>query len=177
MNKILLIVTLFFAITHNITAQKFGHFSSEYVVKKIPTYQQAQKEIDMLSQVWMEDVKNKYIESGRLQNKLEAEKILLTSEMILERENGIELKLKEAIDYQYRTFGPDGLFFIKKKELLKPELDKIFEAVERVCKKQRLDYLMDKSSELVMVYTNPVHDYTDFVLDELGLGDPNDSIK
>ena len=27
-----------------------------------------------------------------------------------------------------------------------------------------------------MLYTDPKHDYTDFVLDELGLGDKNDTI-
>lgn len=28
-----------------------------------------------------------------------------------------------------------------------------------------------------MVYTNPIHDYTDYVLEELGLGDPNDTAE
>jgi outer membrane protein len=97
--------------------------------------------------------------------------------MIREREKEIESKLKEAIDYHYKVFGPNGLLFLKRKELIKPELDMIFEAVERVCKKHHLDYLLDKSNELIMVYTNPVHDYTEFVLEELGLGDPNDTIK
>jgi len=101
----------------------------------------------------------------------------LTEEMLDEREIKIENKLKEAIEYQHKIFGPEGLFFLKKKELIKPKLDKIFEAVEIVCKKHKLDYLMDKSSDLVLVYTNPIHDYTDYVLEELGLGDPVDTIK
>ncbi len=37
--------------------------------------------------------------------------------------------------------------------------------------------MFDKSGELVMIYTDPRYDYTDFVLDELGLGDPNDKVK
>jgi len=37
--------------------------------------------------------------------------------------------------------------------------------------------MFDKSGDLVMIYTNPIHDYTDFVLEELGLGDENDVIK
>jgi outer membrane protein len=28
-----------------------------------------------------------------------------------------------------------------------------------------------------MIYTDPRFDYTDFVLEELGLGDPNDVVK
>jgi len=131
----------------------------------------------LLTQDHEEEIKDKYIEIGRLENTLEAEKILLNQELIIERENKIELNLNDAIDYQYKIFGPDGLFFLKKKELVKPELDKIFEAVETVCKKHRLDYLLDKSSELIMVYSNPAHDYIDYVLEELGLGDSNDKIK
>lgn len=152
-------------------AQKIGHFSSDFVVKQMPSYVQAQNEIDQLSIGWMEEIKNKYIEIGRLENELEAEKVLLTEELINERETGIEMKLKEAVDYQYKIFGHEGLFFLKKQELIKPELDKVFEAAERVCKSHNLDYLLDKSGELVLVYTNPVHDYTDYVLEELGLGE------
>ncbi|GAB3823090.1 hypothetical protein GCM10028895_29330 [Pontibacter rugosus] len=29
--------------------------------------------------------------------------------------------------------------------------------------------MFDKSGDLVMIYTNPVHDYTEYVLEELGL--------
>lgn len=176
MKKILFSVLLSLT-TYQLTAQKFGHFSSDYVVNQLPSYKKAQNEIEKLSLAWMEEVKDKYLEIGRLENKLEAEKVLLTPEMIKEREAEIENKLKEAIDYQYKIFGPEGLFFYKKQELIKPELDKVFEAVERVCKKHQLDYLLDKSSDLVLVYTNPIHDYTDFVLEELGLGDPVDSIE
>ncbi len=37
--------------------------------------------------------------------------------------------------------------------------------------------MFDKSGGLVMIYTNPVHDYTDYVLEELGLGDKTDTVK
>ena len=47
----------------------------------MPSYQDAQHEIDRLSQLWMEDVKSKFVEIGRLENKLQAEKVLLTSVM------------------------------------------------------------------------------------------------
>jgi outer membrane protein len=57
----------------------------------------------------------------------------------------------------------------------KPILDEISKAVERVVRQKRLDFVFDKASEgLAMIYTNPVHDYSDYVLEELGLElDPN----
>ena len=50
-------------------------------------------------------------------------------------------------------------------------------AVDKVAKQNNLAIVFDKAGELVMIYTDPRFDYTDFVLDELGLGDPNDKIK
>jgi len=47
--------------------------------------------------------------------------------------------------------------------------DQVFEAVEKVAKKKQLAIIFDKSGDLTMLYTNPVHDYTEFVMEELGL--------
>jgi outer membrane protein len=108
---------------------------------------------------------------------LKAEEVLLTDEMKAERLETIHKKESEWKEYQRKVFGFGGLFFLKKQELIKPLQDKVFEAVEKVAKQNRLAIIFDKSSELVMIYTDPKHDYTDFVLEELGLGDPNDKIK
>ena len=72
-------------------------------------------------------------------------------------------------EYQQSIFGFEGLYFLKKKELVKPIQDQVFESVERVAKNNRLQIVFDKSGDLVMIYTDPIHDYTDFVLEDLGL--------
>jgi len=97
--------------------------------------------------------------------------------MYEERQNEIKVKEEEVKEYQKKIFGFDGLFFLKKKELVKPVQDKVFEAVEKISKEHRLAIMFDKAGELVMIYTDPVHDYTDYVLDELELGDPSDQIN
>ena len=62
--------------------------------------------------------------------------------------------------------------------LIGPKLLTLMEnAPRKVSKNHRLQIVFDKSGDLVMIYTDPIHDYTDYVLDELGLGDPNDVIK
>jgi outer membrane protein len=53
----------------------------------------------------------------------------------------------------------------------------VWDAVEKIAKANRLAIVFDKAAELTMIYTDPRHDYTDFVLEELGLGDPHDKIK
>jgi len=102
---------------------------------------------------------------------------LLTEAMKQERLDEIKKKETELKDYQKKVFGFGGLFFLKKQELIKPLQDKVFDATGKVAKANRLAIIFDKSGELVMIYTDPRHDYTDFVLEELGLGDPNDKAK
>jgi outer membrane protein len=158
-------------------AQKFGYIDSNFILSKMPEYRKAQDEIDQLSATWQKEIEAMQKNVEALYATYYAEQVLLTEEMKKEREAEIEKKEKELKEYQNKVFGFDGLFFLKKQELIKPLQDKVFEAVEKVAKSNRLAIIFDKSGELVMIYTDPTHDYTDFVLEELGLGDPNDKIK
>jgi len=157
--------------------QKFGYIDTNFILSKMPEYAKAQSEIDQLSGGWQKEVEemSKNVES--LYASLKAEEVLLTDEMKGERMDAIHKKEAELKEYQRKVFGFGGLFFLKKQELIKPLQDKVFEAVEKVAKQNRLAIIFDKSGDLVIIYTDPRHDYTDFVLEELGLGDPNDKIK
>lgn len=174
--KLLFLAILFFGLNFA-KAQKFGYIDSDFILSKIPDYRKAQDEIDRLSASWQKEIEEMQKGVEGLYNAYEAEQVLLTEEMREERKAEIDRKEAELKEYQRKVFGFGGLFFLKKQELIKPLQDKVFEAVEKVAKSNRLAIIFDKSGELVMIYTDPRHDYTDFVLEELGLGDPNDQIK
>jgi outer membrane protein len=176
--KFLIISTLVLVFGFSqVVAQKWGYVDSEYILSKIPEYKEAQDEINTLSLSWQQEIANMYIEIEGMYNKLQAEEVLLTKEMREERMAEIKAKEEEVKEYHKKVFGFEGLFFLKKKELIKPVQDRVFEAVEKVAKDNRLQMVFDKSGELVLIYTDPIHDYTDYVLEELGLGDENDVIK
>jgi outer membrane protein len=160
-----------------VSAQKFGYFDSDFVLSKMPEYGKAQSEIDQLSGAWQKEIEDMQLKVDELYRTYQAEQVLLTEEMKQERLDEVKKKETELKDYQKKVFGFGGLFFLKKQELIKPLQDKVFDAVEKVAKANRLAIVFDKSAELVMVYTDPRHDYTDFILEELGLGDPNDKVK
>lgn len=168
MKKIsLLLFGLFFC---TITfAQKFGYVDTQYILQKMPEYKDAQAEIEKLAKGWEVEIQQLYQQVEAMEVELKAEEVLLTKEMWEERNLEIERKWKEVKEYQQSIFGFDGLYFLKKKELVKPVQDQVFEAVERVAKNNRLQIVFDKSGDLVMIYTDPIHDYTDFVLEDLGL--------
>jgi len=158
-------------------AQKFGYIDSDFILNKMPEYAKAQNEIDQLSSSWQKEIEEMQKKVEGLYSSFQAEQVLLTEAMKQERLDDIKKKETELKDYQKKVFGFGGLFFLKKQELIKPLQDKVFDATGKIAKANRLAIIFDKAGELVMIYTDPRHDYTDFVLEELGLGDPNDKAK
>jgi outer membrane protein len=157
-------------------AQKFGYVDAKFILEKLPEYKKAQEEINKQTQTWQKEIEALNSEVDKMRREYLAEEVLLTDEMKKEKQEAIGKKDKAAKEQQKKIFGFDGLYFLKKQELLKPVQDKVFDAVEKVCKKKKVQIMFDKSADLVMIYTDPKHDYTDFVLEELGLGDPKDGI-
>ncbi len=159
-----------------VQAQKFGYVNTNFILNKMPEYAEAKAEIDKLSVAWQQEIEGMQKDIFDMYAALKAEEVLLTPEMKEERLNTIKKKEAFLKEYQKKVFGVEGLFFLKKKELIKPVQDKVYEAVEKVARKHKLAIIFDKSGELVMIYTDPIHDYTDYVLEELELGDPNDVV-
>ncbi|MFQ3214683.1 MAG: outer membrane protein [Marivirga sp.] len=176
-------VTFFFiglfysCISFELSAQKFGYVDSKFILSKMPEYKEAQGEISDLSAAWQQEIQTMRKEIEAMYSELKAEEVLLTKELKEQRLIEIGKREQAVKEYQKKVFGFDGLFFLKKKELVKPVQDRVFDAVEIVAKKERLQIVFDKAGELIMIYTDPIHDYTDLVLEELGLIDENDLNK
>ncbi|TAF72635.1 MAG: OmpH family outer membrane protein [Bacteroidetes bacterium] len=174
--KYFIVLFLNILLLQPICAQKFGYIDTEYILGKVKEYKEAETEIDQLAERYQKEVSEKFADVAKSTQEFKAEEILLTEEMKKERLDTIASKDKRARELQKKVFGFEGLVFLKRNELIKPIQEKVYLAVEKVCKKKQIQIMFDKSSELVMVYTDPKHDYTDYVLDELGLGDKKDTI-
>lgn len=164
-----LVTLLFFCACLSVQAQKFGYVDTDFITGKMPSYQKALTEIDKFADKWSKDIQDKYLEIDKLNKAYQAEEVLLTEDLKRERMRIIADKEREAREYNNRVFGYEGLLFQKKKELVKPVMDEVNRAIEKVAVQKRLDFMFDKASDFVMLYTNPRHDYTDYVMEELGL--------
>tara|TARA_B100001750_G_scaffold105519_1_gene83530 strand:- start:7556 stop:8035 length:480 start_codon:yes stop_codon:yes gene_type:complete len=153
--------------------QKFGYVNSEFILKNMKEYSEAMNDIDLLSKAWEKEISDMYIEIEKKEISLKNEEILLTKDMYNERRGLLDKEWVSIREYQQKVFGFEGLYFLKKKELIEPIQDIIFESIEKIAKKNRLQIVFDKSSEPILLYTNPIHDYTDYVLEDLGLNKKN----
>lgn len=169
-------VLAFLLLTFSGYSQKFGYIDSELILKKLPEYKEAQQEIDKLAINYQKDIEKKRVSLDSLQKIFNREEILLTEEMKRKKLEELTKREAEIKAQQRKIFGFDGLIFLKRQELIQPIQDKVFEAVKKVSKKYKLQFVFDKSSDLSIIYASPTHDYTEFVLEELDLGDKRDTI-
>jgi outer membrane protein len=150
-------------------AQKFGYVDSEFITSKMPEYKKAQEDMEKYSEKWVKDIEEKESELKKMRLQYQQEEILLTPDMKRERLKSIEDKENALKDLNNKVFGINGLVFQKKKELIKPSLDDIYKACEKVARQKQLMFIFDKASDINMIYTDPRHDYTDYVLEALGI--------
>lgn len=153
--------------------QKFGYIDTEFIMTKLPEYAQAQVELNKLSDTWQKEIEAQKKDLDKLYRTYQAEEVVLTEAMKKKRQDEILKKEQEIKAYETKQFGYEGQLFKKRIELNKPVQDKIFEAVEKVVKARKLDFMFDRNGDLTMLYANPTHDYTEFVLEEMGLGTPD----
>lgn len=158
----------------SLKAQKFGYIDSEYILNKHPDYKIVQQELQKLSDNWKKEAQSLDKEIKEMYVQLKAEEVLLTEEMYQNRMQEIKKKEKASQEFNSRIFGIDGQYFQKQAELLQPLQSKIYDAIERVSRKNNLAMLFDKASvPSGIIYTDPRHDYSEFVLEELGIEDNN----
>ena len=154
-------------------AQRLGYIDTEFIMGKMPEYAQAQVELNKLSDTWQKEIEALKKDLDKMYRNYQNEEVVLTEPMKKKRQDEILKKEQEIKAYQTKQFGYEGQLFKKRQELNKPAQDKIFEAVEKMAKAKKLDIVLDKSRDLTMIYTNPTFDYTEYVLEELGLASPD----
>ena len=167
MNKILLILAVSFLATTT-QAQKFAYVDTDYILKKIPEFNQAQDKLDALSADWQKEIENKYADVDQMYRSYQQEQVLLTDEMKVKREGAIIKKEKSAKDLQQKYFGAEGELYIKRQELIKPIQDKIHGAIQQLAANNKYQVIFDSTSDLIMLYKNNNLDKSDKVLELMG---------
>jgi outer membrane protein len=168
MKRLTIIFVLSVLTSTALFAQKFGYVDTDYVLKHMPEFTEAQGELNRLASSWQEEIEAKYEAIRLLEESFQAEKILLTQEMRQRREQEIAQKRDEAKMMQKQKFGVEGELFQKREELIKPVQEKIYEAIQDVAGSRGYMVIFDKSNNSNMLYTNPKYDLSDDVIKKMG---------
>lgn len=163
--KIILSAATVMCIAFSTSAQKIAIVDIAQVLNSLPTYKQAQEDLDKIAQKWRTDIATQQDHIKAMYNKYQAEQVLLSDDVRKQREEEIMNKEKEVREAQRTKFGPEGELFKKRQELVKPLQDKVYSAIEKFAGEKGYDLIMDKSSSSGLIFSNPTYDKTSQVLE------------
>ena len=145
-------------------SQNIAYIDMEYILENVPEYVTAQNNLNDKIKTWKEKLRKLERHIEVLKTDLANEKAILTKDLIEEKEEDIIIKQEELARFESLYFGPNGDMFLLRKQLIKPVQDIVYNSVQSIAKRKRYDFVFDKSSELVMLYSNKKHDISELVL-------------
>ena len=179
MKKILYFLLLAVTVTAHSQSRgvKIGYIDMEYILQNVPDYTEAKNQLEQKAQKWKQEAETKKNEILRLKEALKTERVLLTKELIEEREEEIRFQETELSDFQQKRFGPNGDLMVQKAVLVKPIQDQVFTAVQDISEARKYDFIFDKSSDLTMLFAAKRHDISDQVVRALTRASKRDQLS
>ena len=155
---------LFVNITIAQRGVKIGYIDTEYILENLTEYTEVSDRLEEKAQSWKDEISQRSREIDQKKESLNSERILLTKDLIEELESEIEFEEQELNEYQQKRFGTRGDLILQKQQLIQPIQDQIFNAIKEIAKSKNYDFIFDKSSDIVMLYSNRRHDISDQIL-------------
>jgi outer membrane protein len=168
MKKVILTAVLIFAVSAASFAQKYAFVDTDYILRNIPEYTDAQDILDELASEWQKEIEDMFAEVDIMYKEYQAEAVLLPEDMKRQKENEIIQLEKEAKALQKKRFGVDGDLQKKRQELVQPIQEKVFNAIEEIANTRNYAFVFDKASGASILYAQTKFDISDDVLDEIG---------
>ena len=155
---------------------KIGYIDMEYILQNVPSYTEAKNQLELKAQKWKQEIEVRNNEITKLKEALKTEQVLLTKELIAEKQEEITFQEKELLDYNQKRFGPNGDLLNQKSILVKPIQDQIFTIVQDLADSKKYDFIFDKSSDLTMLFAAKRYDISDQVLRTLNRAEQKEQL-
>jgi len=148
---------------------KIGYVDSNTIMDKLPDAQDARQKLDALVKQWQDELNKKEADWKTKYDDYEKRKLIMTDQTRSETETELMNMEKDISDYREKKFGTNGELFQKQDELMKPVQNKIFTAIQDIAKDEDLDFVFDRSGDVMLLYAKEEYDITNKVLDKLKL--------
>lgn len=150
---------------------KIGYVDSEVILTQFSESIKAQGDLDALTKRWSDQLDSmtlgyqqsiadyqKQVETMKEPQKLEAQQKIVKME-------------QDIMEFRKAKFTQgSGEIYKKQEELFSPIKAKIYAAIEKVSKEENMQFVFDKSGDIILLYADSSFDITFKVLDRLKRG-------
>ncbi|MFL0107411.1 OmpH family outer membrane protein [Tenacibaculum maritimum] len=163
--NILSIVLLFIVVVASAQkSQRIAYIDMEYILQNVPEYVEAQNSLNAKVEKWKTKLDKEARHIEVLKTDLANEKAILTKDLIEEREEDIAIEQESLRRLESLYFGPQGDMYILRRKLVQPVQDQVYNAIQNIATKKKYDFVFDKSSDLVMLYSNKKYDISELII-------------
>ena len=154
----LLLFAFLFTLVQQSFAQRgvrLAYIDMDEILENVAEYKTASVLLDKNVATWKKEIELKKMElKGR-------------EELIEDRKSELQLFRSEILDLQTKYFGPTGDYIQLKNNILKPIQDQVLTIVRQIAQERKYDFVFDRSSDLVMLYSAKNYDISSLVLQRI----------
>ena len=161
-------VALLAIVAMTANAQKFALIDMEYILKNIPAYERANEQLNQVSKKWQAEAEAINTEAQTLYKNYQNEVVFLSQEQKKAKQEEIMEKEKQASELKKKYFGPEGELFKKRESLMTPIQDEIYNAVKEISELRGYSLVLDRASDVGIIFGSPKVDISNEVLGKLG---------
>ena len=156
---------MFFSIlNHAQKSLRIGYVNMDYILENLDDYKTATEEYEIRLNMWKKEISEREVEIENKLKELEIQRPLLTETLYNDFREEIDFEKEQLELYRQKRFGPNGDWVAQEKILIQPIQDEVLAAVQLIAERNKFDYVYDKSSAIVTLYSEKKYDISELVL-------------
>ncbi len=172
--KKLLVFAIAVLLGANVFAQKklkIGYVDSQTILLQYSEAIKAQSDLDALAKKWQTQIDSMTKELQNQYAKFQQQGATMTPAKQKQVQQSLVEMDQKINQFRQQKFGqPNGEYFTKQEELLGPVKEKILKAIKAVAHEEKMNFVFDKSGDVLLLYADEQYDITYKVLDKLRRG-------
>jgi Skp family chaperone for outer membrane proteins len=160
----LVIILLFVSDIFSQKQLRVGYINMDYILTNLDDYNTANEEYNIKLNLWRKEIESRKLSIKVANEELEIKKPLIPDEIYQNLKDEIDFDEKQLNEYIQKRFGPEGDWLIQEKILIQPIQDEVLAIVQKIAEKNKFDFIFDKSSAIIMLYSEKKYDISELVL-------------
>lgn len=143
---------------------RIGYVDMDYILSHLEDYKVASEQFALQVAQWEAEIEKRQAKIDAEEKQLEAQRALLTPELIKDKEEEIALLKHNLNAYKEQKFNAEkGEYISQKFMLAKPIQDQVFNIVQEIGKMRKYDFIFEKT-DATMLFSNEQHNLSKVVL-------------
>lgn len=172
--KSYIVAIALFVLSSSVFAQtplKIGYVDSEVILTQFSEAIKAQGDLDALTSKWSAQLDSMTLKYQQSIADYQKQAETMKDAQKLEAQQKIVKMEQDIMDFRRAKFTQGtGEIFKRQEEVFAPVKSKIYDAIQKIAKEEGMQFVFDKSGDIILLYADSSFDVTFKVLDRLKRG-------